>query len=286
VDLGAFYVWDNVPEQMTSVIENGRPVLSEKIVVGKPTTPTPIFSADMRFIIFHPSWGVPPGMKVNELWPKLRATNGGWFSMTPNASDVLRAYGLQVSRGGQPVDPDAVNWSGVDISGFDFIQAPGPTNVLGIVKFRFPNRQDVYMHDTPERNLFAGSLRAFSHGCMRVQNPMRLAEVLLAHDKGWPAAEVRNYERRGGEISLTTPIPVHVTYFTLLVDDDGKLRHYADIYGLDSRVASALDGQAVHLADSVAPEEPAAPRSRRAQRSRKGSQPEAPPNPFAAIFGN
>ena len=97
--------------------------------------------------------------------------------------------------------------------------------MLGIVKFRFPNKHDVYMHDTPERHLFGGSMRTFSHGCMRVQNPIKLAEVLLAHDKGWPAEEVQSYVRRGGEIKLTTPIPVHVTYFTAVVDDAGKL-HY------------------------------------------------------------
>ena len=102
--------------------------------------------------------------------------------------------------------------------------------MLGIVKFRFPNKHDVYMHDTPERHLFGGATRAFSHGCMRVQNPVRLAEVLLAHDKGWATDKVQSYVRRGGEIKLTKPIPVHITYFTAVVDDDGKVQHWPDIY--------------------------------------------------------
>ena len=223
-NLGAFYVWDSVPEQMTSVYDEGKQVLSEKIVVGKPSSPTPIFSADMQFVIFHPSWGVPPGMKAYELAPALRSAGGGWF-FSSGASPVLEAHGLRVSRGGQPVNPNSINWSNVDIHSFDFTQPPGPTNVLGIVKFRFPNKHDVYMHDTPERHLFGGAMRAFSHGCMRVQNPVKLAEVLLAHDKGLSTEQVQEYVRRGGEIKLTTPIPVHVTYFTAVVDDAGKL-HY------------------------------------------------------------
>ena len=104
------------------------------------------------------------------------------------------------------------------------------------------------MHDTPERNLFGGAIRAFSHGCMRVQNPIKLAEVLLARDKGFSAEQVQEYVRRGGEIKLTTPIPVHITYFTAVVDAAGKLHYRPDIYALDGRVASKLEGQPVNIA--------------------------------------
>ena len=237
----------------------------------------------MQFIIFHPSWGVPPGMKANELWPQLRDT-GGWLFGT-SASSVLRAHGLQVSYAGRPVDPDSVNWSSADVRNFDFTQPPGPTNVLGIVKFRFPNKHDVYMHDTPERHLFSGATRAFSHGCMRVQNPIRLAEVLLAADKGWSAEKVQEYLRRGGEIKLGQPIPVHVTYFTAVVDDAGKVTHRGDLYGLDRRVASALEGRAVNLAVASAEPEPA-PKQKVASKNRKKSQQSDSFNPFAALFGN
>ena len=250
-DLGPFYVWDSLPEQYTSVYDGGKEVLREKIVVGKLSSPTPIFSADMQLVIFHPSWGVPPGMKANELWPALRNSGGGWFSDKPLASSVLRARGLQVTRAGGFVDPDHIDWNAVNIQSYEFQQASGPQNVLGAVKFRFPNRHDVYMHDTPERNLFSGSVRAFSHGCMRVQNPMHLAEVLLSHDKGWSLDKIKIEERHGGEVKLTTPIPVHITYFTLTVDEAGTLHQYPDIYGLDSRVASALEGHAVQVASAV-----------------------------------
>ena len=184
-DLGEFYVWDSVPEQMTRVVDRGQEVkLSEKIVVGKPSTPTPIFSANMQFVIFHPSWGVPAGMKVQELWPQLRNAGGGWFSSYPLASTVLAGHGLCVSRGGHPVNPDSVDWSKVDIREFEFVQPPGPKNVLGIVKFRFPNKHDVYMHDTPGAAPVRRRVRAFSHGCMRVQNPVRLAEVAARARQG------------------------------------------------------------------------------------------------------
>jgi murein L,D-transpeptidase YcbB/YkuD len=287
-DLGEFYVWDSVPEQMTRVIDRQKVTFSERIVVGKPSTPTPIFSANMQFVIFHPTWGVPAGMKVQELWPQLRNTGWGWFSSYPLASAVLAGHGLQVSRGGLPVNPDAVDWSKADIRQFDFVQPPGPSNVLGIVKFRFPNKHDVYMHDTPERHLFGGAVRAFSHGCMRVQNPIRLAEVLLAHDKGWSAAEVQAYVRRGGEIALTTPIPVHVTYFTAVVDEQGSVQTFPDVYDLDARVLSALEGRAVSLLPSASAAAPTAVRAATRTTPRPAKNSKAPPvsNPLASIFWN
>ena len=305
IELGSFFVWDSIPDQMTRVYDNGAEVLAEKIVVGKITSPTPIFSADMQFVIFHPSWGVPSGIKSFELAPQLRNTNGGWFSSNPLASSVLRAHGLQVRRNGVPVDPDQIEWSGVDIQSFEFTQPPGATNVLGMVKFRFPNKHDVYMHDTPERNLFGGKVRAFSHGCMRVQNPVHLAEVLLAHDKGWSVEKVREQSRSGSEITLSTPIPVHVTYFTVTVDEAGTLTSYPDIYGLDSRVASALEGREVQIvtgsistddaeapprrqSTSAGPRREASSGSGQASRARQRAKPAQAPKPFdpiAALFG-
>jgi murein L,D-transpeptidase YcbB/YkuD len=201
---------------------------------------------------------------------------------------VLKSHGLQLSRGGRPVDPDSVDWSKVDVHCYDFTQPPGPRNLLGIVKFRFPNKHNVYMHDTPERHLFGGASRVFSHGCMRVQNPIRLAEVLLGHDKGWGTDKVAEYVRRGGEIKLTAPIPVHITYFTAVVDDEGKLHHRPDVYALDGRVASVLEGRAVHLtAAAAAPKPPADPaaKDRQAKRAKatgnkKAAAPQSTFNPF------
>src|SRR4029078_7660796 len=100
------------------------------------------------------------------------------------------SHGLRATRGGQPVNPNLVTWTAVTIHQYDFVQPPGPQNVLGAVKFRFPDRHNVHKHDTADGNLFARAIPAFSHGCMRVQSPIRVAEVLLTHDKGWTADAV------------------------------------------------------------------------------------------------
>src|SRR5512134_2138060 len=115
---------------------------------------------------------------------------------------------------GRPIDPNRVDWVSANIGAYEFRQPPGPTNVLGAIKFLFPNRHDVYMHDTPERDLFARSFRGLSHGCVRVANPCRLAELVLAHDKGWSEQQVGNLLAGGTrEVGLTTRVPVHTTYF-------------------------------------------------------------------------
>jgi len=283
-NLGSFYVWDDVPAQKVSVISDRKVLFHEKMVVGKPKTPTPIFSSDMEYIIFHPSWGVPPGMKRNELWPQLRNSNGGWFSSKPSASAVLRSHGLRVTRGGVPVNPDSVNWSKVNISSYHFTQAPGPTNVLGIVKFRFPNKHSVYMHDTPERHLFGDRERAFSHGCMRVQRPVRLAEVLLKHDKGWNKGQVKQKKRRGARIKLSTPIAVHIAYFTVVADENGKLDFRRDLYGLDRRVLSKLEGRNVMVGSlsSKRIKRTSYPKKRRIRRAAKKNK--KPFNPFSSVL--
>ncbi|MBU2580216.1 MAG: L,D-transpeptidase family protein [Alphaproteobacteria bacterium] len=285
-ELGDFYVWDAVPAQYTSIIDNGKVVLKEKMVVGKPNTPTPMFSSPMRHVIFHPSWGVPPGMKKNELLPQLRNTGGGWFSSKPLASAVLQSHGLQVTRNGQRINPDSIDWSSANISEYHFTQPPGRTNVLGIVKFLFPNRHNVYMHDTPERHLFNSNKdRTYSHGCMRVQNPVKFAEVLLKQDKGWDTERVQQAKSRGENIDLEKPIPVHVTYFTIEVDDDGKIDVHRDIYGLDNRLASKLEGKSVRLGGPAIAKTKRKKSSRRTYARKKKSKPTKKPfNPFASII--
>ena len=257
-NLGEFYVWDSVPEQYTRVYDHGKVVLQEKIVVGKASTPTPTFTAMMQFVTFNPEWAVPEGIKVNEIAPRLRGGGGGgaFFlfggsSGGGGSSETLqRLGGLHVSLNGRPVDPDSVDWSSVDIRRYQFTQGAGGKNVLGVVKFRFPNKHDVYMHDTPDRHLFGDGQRAFSHGCMRTQNPLHMAEVLLGHDRGMSAAQIHQMVSSGEttEIQLRKEIPVHIAYFTAEADEKGQVRYYSDLYGLDSRVASALRGQPVQFA--------------------------------------
>jgi murein L,D-transpeptidase YcbB/YkuD len=244
--LGSLYVWDNIPEFYGRVIKDREVIFKEKIIVGLPDWATPVFSAKMQYIIFNPSWGVPDGIKTRELLPRLREA-GGFFFFGGGGGSVLRAYGLTAYRGGQEIDPDSVNWSSVDIRSYSFVQPPGGKNPLGMVKFRFPNKHDVYMHDTVQRELFAQSYRALSHGCIRVENPRKLAAILLGADKGWSPEKVASAISGGGEHTLDKPIPVHITYFTAMVDEQGKVTSYADIYGHDSRLWAALTGQTLRL---------------------------------------
>ena len=251
-DLGEFYVQANVPEFMFYVYNQGKVVHTERIVAGKVDTQTPVFSADMDHIVFHPSWGVPNSIKANEILPGLmRAGGGGFWGGGGGASAVLARHGLRVQQGGREINPDAVNWSSVDVRNFHFYQPPGARNVLGVVKFMFPNKHDVYMHDTTSKSLFGQSVRTYSHGCMRVQNPHRFAEVLLRQDRGWGATNVSAAIASGSQnnrVNLNRKIPVHVTYFTAFVDDSGKPQYRADIYGHEERIAMALEGRAAVVA--------------------------------------
>jgi murein L,D-transpeptidase YcbB/YkuD len=249
-DLGEFYVWNNVPEFLTRVVKKGETIHSDRIVAGQPDWATPAFSADMKMIVFHPSWGVPDGIKRKELMPLLRNSSRGdllgLFTGAQSSRAVLEQLKLQAFYQGRPIDPNQVDWSSANIGAYEFRQPPGPTNVLGTIKFMFPNKHDVYMHDTPEHDLFARSFRGLSHGCMRVADPRRLAAVLLGQDKGWSEQQVGSLLDGGTrEVELTTRIPVHVTYFTAMVDRQGNLRTFGDLYGLDTRMGTELFGRKV-----------------------------------------
>ena len=258
-DLGPLYVMNNIPEFVSRVMKGNEEALKQKIIVGQPTWPTPVLTSSMEFIIFHPEWGVPDGIKVKELLPRLKRASGGdnFFDSffgggSSGGARVLAAYKLNPTLNGRPVDANAINWNNVDIRQFSFVQPAGGENPLGLVKFRFPNRHDVYMHDTPQKGLFAQSFRALSHGCMRLDQPRKLAEVLLREDKGWSPDKVGAQYASGGEVVLTNPIPVYLTYFTAAADAGGKISKFSDLYGHDDRLMSALEGRAVRY-QSVEP---------------------------------
>lgn len=253
-NLGAFYVMNNIPEFTSEIYKGGKIVLKQKMIVGQPSWPTPVMAADMTIVGMHPSWGMPPGIKMKELLPRVRAAGGNnFFDMLfgggGGAGSIIRAYKLQAYCNGRLVDPDSVSADNIQNCGFT--QPPGADNPLGIVKFRFPNRHDVYMHDTPERGLFSQSMRALSHGCMRVDQPKKTAEVILGEDKGWSAEKVESLFAGSTEVTLDKPFPVYLVYFTARVDVEGHLDRYADIYGHDDRIMSALRGRPVRY---VAPE--------------------------------
>ena len=241
-DLGTVYVQDNVPEFMLYVVKNGKTIHSDKIAVGELRYATPIFSADMKTIVFNPEWTAPPTVVREDLLPNLRR-GGAWFG----GSSILRQHGLQVKYNGRTVDPGSINWNSVNVASIAFTQPPGPRNVLGKVKFLYPNKHVVYMHDTIRRDLFKPTVRAIGHNCIRMEKPSRLAEVLLKQDKGWDAQKVKDLIDKGYDsaVNLDHPVPVHTTYFTAAVDDQGKVTSFSDIYALDRKVAPIVGGKAV-----------------------------------------
>lgn len=240
-ELGALHVRVNVPEYLVRVSHNGKNVLTERVVVGRLNYQTPIFSAPMDHVVFNPYWNVPNSIKRAELLPSLRSGGGGLFNFSGRPR-ILKMYGLFVKYKGREINASSVNWNKANITQYHFYQPPGRLNVLGNVKFMFPNKHDVYLHDTQEKFYFARDQRTYSHGCVRVQNPRRLAEALLSRDKGWSAASVGRAFARGNNnhVGLKNKIPVHITYFTAWVSDNGKISVYGDPYGHDSRMASSL----------------------------------------------
>lgn len=254
-DLGATHVVNNVPEYTTRMFKDGKVIFKEKIVVGLPEWPTPSFSAEMKTIVFNPSWGVPDGIKAKELKPRLqKAGGGGFFDQLfgggGGGASVIKAYGFTAYRNGKPVDPNSVNWASADLRQYSFIQPPGSQNPLGFVKFMFPNTHDVYMHDTTQRHLFAQAKRPYSHGCIRVNNPMQFAEVLLEQDKGWGKDRAAQARRSSETVTLDNHIWVHNVYLTMWADDDGKIVNFGDVYGLDNRVSQAIGGGGVRSIDT------------------------------------
>ncbi len=240
-DLGAFYVNVNVPEFMLKVVDEDKIVHTARVVVGKPEKQTPIFSNEMQEVVFNPFWNVPNSIKTEEIRPYLR-DEGAWLFGGGWNTSVLQNHNLRINIGGKEVDPATIDWGRVDIRSLNIYQPPGPDNVLGNVKFVFPNKHDVYMHDTPQKFLFAKPVRAESHGCMRVQNPDQLAAVLLKRDQGWTQGRIASAIANGYDqhVKLNQKIPVYITYFTARVNEDGSLETFGDLYGHDARMAAAL----------------------------------------------
>lgn len=275
-NLGTYYVTVNIPEFLLRVMDDGKPVFVTRVVVGKPDTQTPIFANEMQTIVFGPYWTVPNSIRMNELLPSIRA-GGDWFFGGGGGYDtsVFERNGLRVSVNGKEVDPARLDWSRIDIRAVNVYQPPGPDNVLGNVKFLFPNKHDVYLHDTTQKTLFAKTVRAESHGCMRVQNPDQFAAVLLKRDQNWSAGQVETAfnNSQDRQVPLKEPIPVYINYFTLWANDDGSLSTFSDIYGHDARMAAALFGEPMPFdalpyeeASFPVESEPAAPVRRRPSR--------------------
>jgi murein L,D-transpeptidase YcbB/YkuD len=218
--LGSAYVILNIPDFTLRVMQNGAPVWTTKVVTGKPGThATPMLTETMKFITVNPTWNVPPSIIYNEYLPALQQD-----------PTVLQRMGLRLERARD---------GSIHIS-----QPPGEANALGRVRFNFPNKFLVYQHDTPDKHLFAKEERAFSHGCMRVQNPDQYAATLLnitmPNDRYTPERIRSMYGRSEIDIKFPTPVPVNITYQTAFVDDAGKLQLRKDLYGRDAAMLALL----------------------------------------------
>jgi L,D-transpeptidase YcbB len=235
-DLGAVYVWNNSPEFMLYVVKDGKRIYADKTLVGTSGYATPVFTADMKTIVFNPDWVAPETVVTENLLPPL---SQGHYS-------ILKIHKLSVYYQGRPVDVSQVNWSRSNILSYTFSQRGGPSNVLGKVKFLFPNRHTVYMHDTlpVRKKWFKQSVRMIGHECVRMEKPDRFAQVLLAADKGWPDSKVKQLwdNELNAAVSIEGKIPVHMVYFTAVAGDDGKVATFADVYGLDRKLAAAMFG--------------------------------------------
>jgi len=218
--LGNAYVILNIPDYTLKVMQNGAPVWTTKVVTGKPGVhATPLLTETMKFITVNPTWNVPPSIIYNEYLPALQQD-----------PTVLERMGLKLERASD---------GSIHIS-----QPPGEANALGRIRFNFPNKFLVYQHDTPDKNLFAKEERAFSHGCMRVQNPDQYAATLLnitMPNERYTPDKIRSmYGHSEIDIKFPTPIPVNITYQTAFVDEAGKLQIRKDVYGRDATMLALL----------------------------------------------
>ena len=237
-DLGKLYVWNNSPEYMLYVVKDGKPIFADRTLVGTLAYATPVFTNDMKTIVFNPDWNAPQTVVTENLLPPLRDGN----------LSILKVHKLSVSLNGTPVDPARVDWNRVNILNYTFSQKAGPENVLGKIKFLYPNRHTVYMHDTLayRKKFFQRPERAIGHECVRMEKPLAFAEALLAADKGWSADQVKELwdNAVNKSVSIEHQIPVYMVYFTAVIDDAGKVSSFADLYGLDNKMASAMFGSA------------------------------------------
>lgn len=212
-ELGERHVFVNVPAFTMQLVEDGDAIHSARVIVGKTATATPIFSDEMDHLVLNPSWYVPPSILRRDFLPKLADDPG-----------YAERNGYELRRNGRSVS---------------IRQPPGPKNALGAVKFMFPNQHAVYLHDTPNKRLFANASRAYSAGCVRVENPMKLAELLLGSE--WSLARLNGLVGKGERrVNLPRKVPVHLAYFTLTADANGTLSSVDDVYGIDARMRDAM----------------------------------------------
>ncbi len=234
-DLGRRHIRVNIADFRLEAHVNGQVERTHEIIVGRLYRKTPIFTGTMTYLVFNPWWETPPNLAVKDKLPV--------FRRDPKSVETL---GFQViDRNGELVDAKNIDWNAVPERAFPYRirQAPGPNNALGDVKFMFPNRHNVYLHDTPTRGLFARTRRDFSSGCVRVRDALDFADWVLAETPGWDPARIRALAAGDEEtlVRLKHSIPVHILYWTVVSDGADTVRFIDDIYDRDARLIAALD---------------------------------------------
>ncbi len=233
--LGWRYLLVNIPGFTLEVREGERAVLAMRVVVGRELSRTPLFSDSITYLVFNPVWEVPPDIAAAEVLPALQKDPQ---YLAKNHLRVFRGRG----REAREVSAASVDWRRVTAESFRFSikQDPGPENAVGHVKFMCPNQYAVYLHDTPAGHLFDEPERALSHGCVRVERPLELAQYLLRGKKGWDSLRVAACfdSLQNQAVIVPHPVPVHLLYWTAWVDDRGRTQFRRDVYGLDSLLAA------------------------------------------------
>ncbi|RWN34480.1 MAG: murein L,D-transpeptidase [Mesorhizobium sp.] len=228
-DLGSPRVFINQPAFTASYIDNGEEKLKTRVVVGRTTNQTSFFYDQIKQVDFHPYWGVPQSIIVNEMLPRLR-----------NDPGYLDRSGYEVTDSrGKRIPSSAVNWGayGANIP-YSVRQQPSEANALGELKILFPNKHAIYMHDTPQKSFFQRDMRALSHGCVRLQDPRGMAAAVLGTSVDYIAEKLKHGHSTE---NVTRTIPVYVAYFTAWPDLSGKVEYFGDVYDRDSRLKQALD---------------------------------------------
>jgi L,D-transpeptidase YcbB len=231
-DLGAFNVFVNIPEYRLAISRNGVEEYTTRVVVGATKHQTPIFSDTIRHIVVNPYWNVPSSIIRSEIAPAVLRNPG-----------YIDSHNYDLLYNGNAISPWSVDWSQVSSTNFPFRvrQRPGTSNALGQIKFLFPNKHDVYLHDTPSKSLFARDFRAYSHGCVRVQNPMEFAGALMANETKISRASLEGmFGASERWVNPEQQIPVHIAYFTVRVEPDGTLRSFDDVYGHNAKLIAAM----------------------------------------------
>lgn len=228
----------NVPEfRLRAMDENNQVALEMRAIVGLPTHQTPLFTGNLKYLVFGPYWNVPASILANELIPDIAKDRS---YLARNAYEVVNTEGHVVSTG--EVSDEVL--TGLRSGQLSVRQVPGPKNALGKVKFMFPNQNSVYLHDTSNRNLFAKEQRAMSHGCVRVEKPQELAEWVLRGQQDWPADRIAlgMKQTKPLQANLKQPIPVFMLYHTVTVSEDGEIHFWKDIYKQDAPATTAGPG--------------------------------------------